>query len=256
WPTQPNPTPYQIFNFSKGEAYSKRRYYELCMIYHPDRYNHHVLPENVRVERFKLVVAANEVLSDEKRKWAYDRYGAGWNGQAGVGGRGSAGGTQQHDPESSYRARQRRKEEEDAGKPWWRRVDWGGREGFHDPHNNATWEDWERYYAWRDGPTATAGGSSSGSGSGSGGAGTSSTPLDQKPIFASNSTFIILLAVFSAVGGYATLTHAQTNGMEYIAQRDAMDENIRRDMARRKRDAEVLGDKEERVRNFLRIRDP
>src|SRR5690554_4812441 len=33
------PSPYEIFNQKKGSPYSKRRFYELVKIYHPDRHS-------------------------------------------------------------------------------------------------------------------------------------------------------------------------------------------------------------------------
>src|SRR6187402_3852458 len=61
------PTPYQIFNQNKGSPYSKRRFYELVKLYHPDRHDHdtisHSLSYATKLERYRLVVAANDILS-------------------------------------------------------------------------------------------------------------------------------------------------------------------------------------------------
>ena len=119
------PTPYQIFKLAKGAPYSKRRFYELVKLYHPDRYRHDedsssssCLSRAVKLERYRLIVAANDILSDPVRRSAYDKYGSGWNDR----------------PNSS-----------------WKRHDWGPNSdwtGFD--HNsaarNATWEDWEKWY--------------------------------------------------------------------------------------------------------------
>ena len=79
------PTPYQIFNQRKGSPYSKQRFYELVKLYHPDRHEHSGsedgLSYSTKVERYRLVVAANDILSDPVKRGAYDCYGAGWNGQ-------------------------------------------------------------------------------------------------------------------------------------------------------------------------------
>lgn len=73
------------------------------------------------MKRYRLVVAANNILSDPSRRRAYDQYGAGWNCHPDIGGPASS---------SNQATRQR----------------WSG---FHDnesPAANATWEDWERWY--------------------------------------------------------------------------------------------------------------
>ncbi|KAK1753001.1 hypothetical protein QBC47DRAFT_387538 [Echria macrotheca] len=123
WPTSTSPTPYEIFDQVKGAPYSKARFYELVKLYHPDRHHHSLddgIPHLTKLERYRLVVAANHILSDPERRQLYDRYGAGWGAQ--------------RDMRDSYRAADRT----------WR----------HEPGNasmNATWEDWERWYQQRDG---------------------------------------------------------------------------------------------------------
>lgn len=74
-------------------------------------------------ERYRLVVAANEILSDPIKRSAFDLYGAGWNGMPGV--------RTSHDATNSRTT--------GAG---WREP--GG------PSRNATWEDWERWYGRND----------------------------------------------------------------------------------------------------------
>jgi curved DNA-binding protein CbpA len=126
------PTPYDIFGIGKSEVYSKDRFYELVKIYHPDRQNHHspddqihAVPTIERTERYRLVVQAHTILSDPARRKAYDATGAGW-----------------------------------GEKTHWTRKDGGGRPHTpyeHDsPFANATWEDWERWYA-RNATNAHAG---------------------------------------------------------------------------------------------------
>jgi curved DNA-binding protein CbpA len=120
------PSPYQIFNQKKGSPYSKRRFYELVKIYHPDRYDHDDMGDGLshatKLERYRLVVAANNILSNPVKRGAYDCYGAGWNGQPDV---------------VSPR---------DASEGWggYSGRGWGGGPGG--PSQNATWEDWERWY--------------------------------------------------------------------------------------------------------------
>ncbi|OWO99305.1 hypothetical protein B2J93_413 [Marssonina coronariae] len=123
------PTPYQIFDLTKGSPYSKRRYYELVKLYHPDRHDHDAtnngLSYATKLERYRLVVAANDLLSDPVKRGAYDCYGAGWNGAPDVAG--------PRDPS-------------DLTATW---GAYGGRGWGSDtkgPSNNATWEDWEKWY--------------------------------------------------------------------------------------------------------------
>lgn len=202
------------------------------MLYHPDRFcsgegHIHQLSDKVRNERFRLVVAANEILSDPVKKRAYDQHGAGWNGRAGVGrgaqvyrhsaARGGSRGAPQH--------------------PWWAKEAWSQREGGDppDPYRNATWEDWERYHAWRDGTAC---------------------PQQQKPIYMSNVAFMSMLFCLVTIGSILSISHTQESGKMHVADRAKLHEQISRDMSRRRREAIELGDKGERLRNFLRNRDP
>ncbi|EOD50122.1 putative domain containing protein [Neofusicoccum parvum UCRNP2] len=113
------PTPYEIFDLRKGSQYNKRRFFELVKIYHPDRnlpaqIRSDICPHSVRLERYRLIVAAHSILSDPAKRTAYDRYGAGW---------GSA--------------------REINAPPYERAYRW---KPGQDPTANATWEDWERWY--------------------------------------------------------------------------------------------------------------
>ena len=121
------PTPYQIFKQKKGAPYSKRRFYELCKLYHPDR-NHHqdltspdCLSQAIRLERYRLIIAANEILSDPAKRRAYDTFGAGWNGMPAFGGSNQAWGNTTS-------------------------TGWSGFDHNSSPARNATWEDWEKWY--------------------------------------------------------------------------------------------------------------
>lgn len=126
WPMPPKgqrwPTPYQIFALKKNEAYTKSRFYQLVKLYHPDRNGNsqNTISHEIKAERYRLVVAANDILSDPAKRSAYDRLGAGWDGKADIAGKGNAAsgpfGQNQRDPSD----------------PVWQ---------------NATWEDWER---WRE----------------------------------------------------------------------------------------------------------
>ncbi|KAK0611759.1 hypothetical protein B0T14DRAFT_530993 [Immersiella caudata] len=123
WPTSLNPTPYEIFDQARGAPYSKLRFIELVKQYHPDRRHHTAhdgIPHLTKLERYRLIVAANDILSDPERRRLYDSFGSGWEGFDGK-------------PDSLRSADHA-----------WRRQ----------PGNasmNATWEDWEQWYQERDG---------------------------------------------------------------------------------------------------------
>ncbi|KAL6813721.1 hypothetical protein J3E69DRAFT_370981 [Trichoderma sp. SZMC 28015] len=129
WPKSPRPTPYEVLGVSKGAVYDKRRFYHLVKLYHPDTHDHnhhhasvsssslHIrnLPHATRLERYRMIVAANELLSNSSKRSMYDSYGLGWS---------------HGDRAASLR---------DIDKNW--------RHQEGNAANNATWEDWER---WRD----------------------------------------------------------------------------------------------------------
>lgn len=127
------PTPYQIFQQRKTDPYSKRRFYELVKQYHPDRHGHDnhspgkpPLPQAIMIDRYRLVVAANDILSHPGKRKAYDECGSGWDGR----------------PEARFRRDQ------------WSYDSDGHWTGFEDnntsPFRNATWEDWEKWYQRND----------------------------------------------------------------------------------------------------------
>lgn len=80
---------YEILGVSKSASQEeiKKAYRKVALQYHPDRN-----PDNKEAEeKFKEAAEAYEVLSDEKKKAQYDRFGhAGMGGQGGFGG-GAAG---------------------------------------------------------------------------------------------------------------------------------------------------------------------
>lgn len=120
WPATSTFTPYDVLNHHRTAPYSKHRFYDLVKIYHPDRpCSEHPLCKNitpeVRLQRYRLVVAAHEILSDPDRRAAYDQFGTGWS----------------HSPK-------RYNTVADATAEW----------GPYGPtiYANATWEDWERWH--------------------------------------------------------------------------------------------------------------
>lgn len=137
WPNLPSataiPSPYQIFRLERNGPYSKQRFYELVKLYHPDRNSHEQNPSDindlshaVKMERYRLVVAANDILSDPEKRKAYDHYGAGWNGRSDL----------------------------DFSKHNWSYntgTRWSGFEHNSSPSHCATWEDWEKWYQRENG---------------------------------------------------------------------------------------------------------
>ncbi len=123
WPTSARPTPYEIFGLARDAPYCKARYFQLAKLYHPDTQRHvsaDGIPHSTKLERYRLVVLANEILSDPQKRRMYDQCGLGWdNGE---------------DSHTHHRP---------VDRAWRRR-----------PGNasmNATWEDWERWRQQRDG---------------------------------------------------------------------------------------------------------
>lgn len=126
WPSASCFSPYDVLNSQRNAPYSKSRYYELVKIYHPDRpcQDHPLcrhISQEVRTQRYRIVVTAHEILSDPIRRAAYDHTGAGWsyNSQGHITAAHATGG--------------------------------GGPYGPH-IYSNATWEDWERWNQRRQGP--------------------------------------------------------------------------------------------------------
>ncbi|KAJ6021373.1 hypothetical protein N7540_006877 [Penicillium herquei] len=78
WPKSSSFTPYEVLNISRNATYSKTRYYDLVKLYHPDRHSKDIT-EEVRLHRYKIVVAAHEILSDPTKRDAYDKFGVGWS---------------------------------------------------------------------------------------------------------------------------------------------------------------------------------
>jgi curved DNA-binding protein CbpA len=235
WPchtkAQPSshPSPYDIFELERGAVYSKHKFYELVKIYHPDRHNSvgidqpiHKLTHFERIERYRLVVQAHEILSDPVKRKAYDATGAGWGAKT--------------------------SEVSGTSRPW--RAD-----STDSPYANATWEDWERWYAKTNtgpnGPQAYEG-----------------TYFNHNAF----ASFVILVAIIT---GVLQATHAGTSASSveeraraFTAQTHQFMNDRRVENAhyydsddghgvRQKPITPVLGPAaDERVRHFLQRRDP
>lgn len=215
WPSHPNPTPYDIFGMDRSTPYTKTRFYELVKLYHPDRHRHaqvhphpqphsfthppngQVLSAAACVERYRLVVLANDILSNPAKRRAYDACGAGW--------------THPHHG--------------DAGRD---------RNWRHHPDNaahNATWEDWEKWNARRNG-----------------------TGEKQQPVFMSNSYFLALVLATIIVGSALQTSRARGNAAHVLGRQQAIDSEIGAVVARERMERSGQG-REERIERFIRDRE-
>lgn len=64
-----------------GNPYSKSRFYSLVKLYHPDSAASPAsnnIPKEERLARYRLIVDAHLILSDDLKRSAYDQYGLGW----------------------------------------------------------------------------------------------------------------------------------------------------------------------------------
>jgi curved DNA-binding protein CbpA len=214
------PTPYEIFDISKSATYSKHKYYELVKIYHPDASQHHPALANLqpieKLERYRLVVQAHEILSDPIKRREYDSHGAGWGEQGRTLTRHSRG---YYSPAS--------------GKTYG-----FGYNDDNSPFGNATWEDWEKWYRRADESTHKK----------QDYAGTYVNPN----MFA---TFVILMAVLSGIA-QATRAGQYSGGLEERVQAlTAETRQFLNDREQHYKENN-LSKADDRVKHFLEKRDP
>lgn len=133
WPTRSHITPYDILEQPKDQSYNRRRFYQLVMVYHPDRWQHtsyHGVSKAARVERYRLIIEADKILSNPVKRKAYDERGVGW-GLGSPTGRGPNRtvfrNKEPYHKDHMYRYQQ-----------------------AHDAKRNATWEDWEQWRVSRN----------------------------------------------------------------------------------------------------------
>lgn len=216
WPKLPSPTaiptPYQILRTKRGALYSKHRYYELAKMYHPDRHGHgngqldaSSLSGAVKMERYRLVVSAHEILSDPVRRSAYDATGAGWNGRP----------------------------EHGAIKYHWgqnKETRWSGFDTNDSPFQNATWEDWEKWYM-RD-------------------------KKKQEPVYFSNGGFLMLVITVVFLGGFGQSIRVGDYSDLFQRQVEKAHDDASKALRKRKTESIKFDNRDERLRNFLSSRDP
>ncbi|KAF2764032.1 hypothetical protein EJ03DRAFT_242842, partial [Teratosphaeria nubilosa] len=221
WPETPKgrscPSPYAIFGIKHNAVYSKGKYYELVKLYHPDlsKDKHNGDPAHqLKMERYRLIVAAHNILSDPTKRSAYDRFGAGWDGRADPAGSGARSGAHQPGPFShSWN---------DHADPIWQ---------------NATWEDWERFYARR---AEHEGGPSS---------------APRAPVYMKNSYFLSLVIFFAIIGSSANYGRAQDAGDYLVERRDIVHDRAAKELRKVRQDMAGMRGKEERIQWFMRQRE-
>jgi len=82
WPRNAVPSPHEILGVKPGETYSKEQFHRLVKLYHPDMRDASVertISHAVRLERYRLVIAAHDILSDPQRRQLYERHHIGWS---------------------------------------------------------------------------------------------------------------------------------------------------------------------------------
>lgn len=245
WPATPNrhvpPSPYQIFGQERGTPYSKRRFYELVMKYHPDRNSHPddsvntpnpcKCPRDVMLERYRLVVAANTILSDPEKRAAYDNFGFGWDADLN-----SAGGSPLH----KYSTYHRWRKTSDNGFKW---------PTDQDPMYNATWEDWERWYTTQADRARAS----------------STMPLygnfftaghgrQSSGVFMSNYAFLSIVFLFALLGGIGQATRVSDVSKSRMERAQQLNDETSQVLMRARQDAlDSAGaeSKRERIQRFI-----
>lgn len=203
--------------------YTKARFYELVKIYHPDRSNGSSTTHQTKIERYRLIVAAHTILSDPVKRSAYDRFGAGWNGKAEVDAQGRS---QQPGPG-----------------PFTHSHGWNSNDHSDPIWQNATWEDWERFYARR--AREAGGGSESGK----------EHAAPQTPLYMQNSYFILLVAIVALMGSSANYNRAQDAGTYFVEQRDLVHDRAAKELRKVRQEMGNMNSREERIQWFLRQRE-
>ncbi|KXL49839.1 MAG: hypothetical protein FE78DRAFT_139184 [Acidomyces sp. 'richmondensis'] len=224
WPVPPTgqscPTPYQIFRMKQNATYTKARFNELVKLYHPDLDNGITLgsiSRAVRLERYHLIVAAHTILSDPVKRRAYDRFGAGWEGRPETAGGGSRS--------TGHRSGPFSRSWNDPFDPIWQ---------------NATWEDWERFYARRAREHGFCDPGPSGS---------------QGPTYMPNSYFFVLLVALAMIGSSATYSRAEIASQNFVEQRDLAHDRAAKQLRKVRQEVTGIRDKDDRIEWFLRQRD-
>ncbi|KAF2200982.1 hypothetical protein GQ43DRAFT_441022 [Delitschia confertaspora ATCC 74209] len=214
-PPHKNPTPYQILSCGKTEPYTKRRFYSLVKLYHPDQCHpqspaYHI-PHHVRIERYRLLIAAHTILSDPAKRSAYDLWGHGWAGHSRPRGQSDA---------QAYEAYQQ--------------DQWPD---GHNPMYNATWEDWERWH-YRQNQNSQ-----------------NNSNQDARTVYMSNFGFMSLIFMIVSVGGIVQGTRANSFSNTVLEHADRKHREASIELGRSKRATMTAGDRNQRIEMFLRHRE-
>jgi hypothetical protein len=68
---------------------------------------------------------------------------------------------------------------------------------------------------------------------------------------------VSLVVIFAALGGIGQATRVGNYSMSFLEQRDALHDNISKDLIRRRKETtSAFNSREERIESFLRHRDP
>ena len=218
-PNHPNPTPYQILSIERKAPYTKLRFHELVKLYHPDRNLTTSLPPAVRMERYRLIIAAHDILSDPTKRSAYDRFGAGWNGRAAVRGANdeAAGPFSQNWTQTS------------RDDPIW---------------GCATWEDWEKYHHEKAKARVER----------TEGAAGVNYPV-RTGLYLTNGYFLMIVMALGLMGSTANYTRATSEGQLFVDQRDHLHDRAVKELRQVKQDALMGGSRSSRVEWFVRNRE-
>ncbi|KAK6841011.1 hypothetical protein PG989_005645 [Apiospora arundinis] len=214
WPSISDCNPYAILEQPRGGPYNKRRFYELVMVYHPDRWIHgeyHGISKAMRIERYGLILAANAILSDPVKRRAYDERGVGWT----LGGSHEASGRIHPQRKTATR--------------------------HSSSSMNATWEDWE---TWRDKDYKATHGYSDG---------WRTNGSQQQTVFICNRRFVLTFLHLASTGSCLMLLAVWTRAKKMSDHQLRTHETLL-DELRDMRNSEVRLSRQERINLFLRRR--
>ncbi|KAF3808236.1 hypothetical protein GCG54_00006854 [Colletotrichum gloeosporioides] len=84
WPRTPFPSPHEILGAQPGVPYTKKHFYRLVKLYHPDlrtlnKTRVFSVSHATMTERYRLVIEAHKIFSDPKKRLLYEKYGLGWS---------------------------------------------------------------------------------------------------------------------------------------------------------------------------------
>lgn len=216
WPSTTKCNPYAILEQPRAGPYNKRRFYELVMVYHPDRWIHgeyHGIPKATRVERYRLILAANAILSDPVKRRAYDEHGVGWT----LGGSHAVSARNHPQPQAATR------------RP-------------RTSSMNAAWEDWETWH--NEGYNTTEGCNYGGQTRGG----------QQRVVFMCNRRFVLTLLFLATTGSCLMLLAAWTRAKTASDHQLQIHERLLDELCDNMGSSEVRLSRQERIDLFLRRR--